>query len=733
MQKSFQHLVDRFRESFDTESRSNYWKIVGDAFRSFLKDKIFNENITSFEGRELDDLDPIIRLLDSNSKRRYEYSDDEPKDELRQRLLNSGSQYGLHYQFEESRNKLIITNVYSVAKAMIPQPRWYKIFYDLKTNSNLRNKLYEVFENSNDKANLIDELKTINDKYTNFLTKPAANAINCLLGVYDFEHFVHVVSLNHRKQIIQHFELGEITENESYGTQIIASNTFILRFNDKYGLDLSALELSHFLYRDYTRGLWDARVSPATNEHYFMLKTGGGEYDDQPESKYNFRKSIPGSVQLLTSENKGKFVYYEKGEFFGTGEIGDITTYEKDGITYYNAQIKNFEKKEPIKYGDFRNKLSTSLRRSGIQKISKQDYEIIIDLLNAEKKHSMITYEFLKKDLELSFDKINFNPLLFEDETILKAQIFSALIAGKNIMLVGPPGTGKTEIALSLCKTAIAEEYIHGFVLTTATSDWTTFDTIGGYVPSRSGDFLEFMPGQFLRCFKEGDNPANKWLIIDEINRSDIDKAFGQLFTVLSGQNVELPFQQASENVTIIPAQNFVKTEIHSSEYVIPKSWRLLATLNTYDKASLYQMSYAFMRRFAFIYVNVPSSQFIDTHWNQYLNYWKIEDTDPLRICIDNVKEIWKTMNEIGSKRPLGPAIIKDMLDYIAGFKSIYDSFAASGNEANNQIITSAVSSYILPQFEGLSKTDLDDLKNRLEKYCIPSLLNTLFIDLFEG
>jgi len=99
----------------------------------------------------------------------------------------------------------------------------------------------------------------------------------------------------------------------------------------------------------------------------------------------------------------------------------------------------------------------------------------------------------------------------------------------------------------------------------------------------------------------------NQALVIDEINRANIDKAFGQLFTVLSGQKVQLPFTKGEEDkeVKIIPGEEFEKP-VASHEFVAPKSWRILATMNTYDKTSLYEMSYAFMRRFSFIRIEAP-------------------------------------------------------------------------------------------------------------------------------
>jgi len=335
-------------------------------------------------------------------------------------------------------------------------------------------------------------------------------------------------------------------------------------------------------------------------------------------------------------------------------------------------------------------------------------------------------FEFLNKSFTVSPDDFEFKELLFEDEANLKSNLCAALNSGKNIMLVGPPGTGKTEIALLIGKLARSKNFAHDYILTTATSDWTTFDTMGGYFPSKDGGSLEFVPGQFLKCFKDkNDNPVNKWLIIDEINRSDIDKAFGQLFTVLSGQSVELPYLQKSKNVKIIPHKNFEGSEISQNEYVVPKAWRLIATLNTYDKASLYQMSYAFMRRFAFIHIRVPSPDFIENNWDNYLDNWKFRTPVRLQSCIDDIKEIWQEMNVAG-QRPLGPALIKDLIEYAASYEKMESA-------TPKLILTEVISAFILPQFEGLEKTSLDKLKELLKRYCDEMSLNSLFKEMFEG
>jgi len=291
--------------------------------------------------------------------------------------------------------------------------------------------------------------------------------------------------------------------------------------------------------------------------------------------------------------------------------------------------------------------------------------------------------------------KIPEDPTLVGVDPAVYRQINAALHSGKqHIMFYGPPGTGKTTLARWVATTLTG---VH-WTMITGSADWSSQDIVGGYQPVGGGS-IKFFPGVLLRDF---DRP----LIIDELNRCDIDKVIGPLFTVLSGQQTSLPYRIDAEDPDsaqfVILPKPAAAPKPH--EYAPGPAWRLLATINSIDKASLYQMSYALSRRFGWVYVDVPkdTNGFMREYFQKKEPAW----VQPPAGAPCPLGEFWAAINGV---RPIGSAPI---LDAVAAIRAmvVNPNFFEAPTPVMRTALLDAVDMVLLPMLDGIIVRDAEGL-----------------------
>ena len=187
----------------------------------------------------------------------------------------------------------------------------------------------------------------------------------------------------------------------------------------------------------------------------------------------------------------------------------------------------------------------------------------------------------------------------------------------------GAPGVGKTFSAKRLAYSIIGEENEGRICMVQFHQSYSYEDFIMGYRPNEEGGF-ELQSGVFYNfCIRCNENPNKPYFfIIDEINRGNLSKIFGELMML-----IETDKRGEKHKINIVYG---------NKSFYIPENLHIIGMMNTADR-SLAMIDYALRRRFSF-YTMTPAFENADR--NGFDEYTKDIECELYHKAVKAVKDL---------------------------------------------------------------------------------------------
>ena len=390
--------------------------------------------------------------------------------------------------------------------------------------------------------------------------------------------------------------------------------SFIWKLRDELSADLDKVDLSSIeLYvaaapGEQDHGYWWLNANPKI---WSFSDIAVGEV--QAYTLYNENGNKRRIFQNFLDAKAGDMIIgYESNPVKQIVAIGRVSA-EQDGEKLFFEKVEGLT--SPIDYATLRG--CPELERmeyfqnpqGSLFKLTRGEFDFIFDLIREENPAAQ----------EASIDAYTKSDFL--DEVYMTEKRYENLVAvlrnKKNIILQGAPGVGKTFAAKRLAWSMMGEKDDSRIEFVQFHQNYSYEDFMMGYKPVEDGFELKY--GIFYRFCQRAANQPDKefFFIIDEINRGNMSKIFGELLMLIEkdyrGTKATLAYNGLS--------------------FSVPKNLYIIGMMNTADR-SLAMIDYALRRRFSFFEVEpgFDSEGFI--HYQNGLN------NETLNELINKVKDL---------------------------------------------------------------------------------------------